>query len=144
MLRSVSALDERRRAASFGAFLHTPDSFWPVSSSTHRTAPLFATLADKRIFYNAHGRDIGIVTEEVKLVRKSQQYVSMSRFSEGTVFDRSGVSRGFGYLENRAVPWLAKETDGFSIDDRALDKAPWHDESYVIFFNAISKTTTTG
>ena len=50
------------------------------------------------------------VTEQITLVRRRDQFVSMSRFSEGSAFDRSGVTRALGYLAGSPpVPWLLKE-----------------------------------
>jgi glycosyltransferase involved in cell wall biosynthesis len=136
LLLRAASLDDSHRAASFGTFLHSADSYWPSGLTIYRDAPIFADHADKQIFYNAHGRNVGAVTEEIKLVRRSDQYVSMSRFSEGSVFDRSGVYRAFGYLQSSPpVSWLSREADGIRISEQALAAAPCYDNSYFIFYN---------
>ena len=129
-------MDDSHRAASFGAFLHTADSYWPSSFTTYRDAPIFADHVDKQIFYNAQGHKVGAVTDEIKLIRRSDQYVSMSRFSEGSVFDRSGVSRASGYLQSSPpVPWLSRDAGGVWISEESLAAAPCYEKSYVIFYN---------
>jgi len=135
-LLHAASLDDSHCAASFGTFLHSADSYWPSGLTTYCGAPIFADRADKQIFYNAQGRNVGAVTDEIKLIRRSNQYVSMSRFSEGSVFDRSGVSRAFGYLQSSPpVSWLSREADGIRISEQALAAAPCYDNSYVIFYN---------
>ncbi|HXJ79106.1 MAG TPA: glycosyltransferase 61 family protein [Candidatus Methylomirabilis sp.] len=135
-LRPAGPMDESRRAASFGSFLRSLDSYWPSRFTTHRTVPIFADRADQQIFYDGHGRHVGVVTDQITLIRRSEQYVSTSRFSEGSVFDRAGVSRAFGYLEGSPpVPWLSREADGLWIDEASLAAAPRYDKSCLIFYN---------
>jgi glycosyltransferase involved in cell wall biosynthesis len=135
-LRPGPALDERHRAASFGAFLRSANAYWPSRVRTYRDAPIFADPADRQIFHRALGHDVGGMTDEIRLIRRSDQWVSMSRFSEGSVFDRSGVSRAFGYLEGSPpIRWLSKEADGLWVAEEALAAAPHLDASYVIFYN---------
>jgi capsular polysaccharide biosynthesis protein len=77
-----------------------------------------------------------VVTDEIKLIRRSDQFVSMSRLSEGCVFDRSGVSKAFGYLEGLPpVAWLSRDADGIGIDEATLAAAPRYEHSYLIFYN---------
>jgi len=63
----------------------------------------------------------------------------MSRFTEGSVFDRSGVSRGFGFLQTSPTlsraPWLTNESDGLRVAEKALAEAPYYQQSYLIFYN---------
>jgi hypothetical protein len=97
---------------------------------------MFADRADEQIFSNAQGHQVGAVTDDIKLIRRSEQYVSMSRFSEGAVFDRSGVSRAFGYLEGSPpVAWLSREADGMWIHEDLLAAAPRYEKSYLVFYN---------
>jgi Glycosyltransferase 61 len=131
-------MDESRRAASFGAFLRSADSYWPSSPrATRRGAPILADDADQRSFYNAHGGNMGMVTEQIRLIRRRDQFVSMSRFSEGSVFDRSGaVSRAFGYLDGSPpLAWLSRDAGGMWVDQELLAAAPRHEKSYLVFYN---------
>lgn len=135
-LRPATPMDDRQRAASFGAFLHSPDCYWPSRLTAHCDAPIFADEADRGLFYAAHGRHVGVVTDEIRLIRRSDQYVSTSRFFEGSVFDRSGVSRAFGYLDaSPPVPWLSREADGLWADEASLAAAPRYEKSYLVFYN---------
>jgi capsular polysaccharide biosynthesis protein len=62
----------------------------------------------------------------------------MSRFTEGSVFDRSGASRGFGYLQGSPpdrAPWLSNEADGLWVAEESLATAPCYEQSYLIFYN---------
>jgi capsular polysaccharide biosynthesis protein len=62
----------------------------------------------------------------------------MSRFSEGSVFDRVGVWRALGYLQHPpagTAPWLSKEGDGIRIREDVLATAPVYNESCLIFYN---------
>ncbi len=141
-LRS-KAMDESRRAGSFGAFLQMTDCYWPSESSTDFEEPIFADRADRRAFSSGCGnRDrapqVGKVIDSVKLTRRSNQFVSMSRFSEGSVFDRSGVWREWGYLEGAPpahTPWLSNGADGLWADEESLAAAPFFEGSYLIFYN---------
>jgi hypothetical protein len=136
LLRQAAPMDDRRRAASVGAFLRSADSYLPVGFTSHRDAPIFADAADKVRFCDAQARNIGTVTEQITLIRRSDQYVSMSRFSEGSVFDRSGVSRGLGYLQDSPpVSWLSRGSDGIWLSEKALDAAPVYKKSCLIFYN---------
>jgi len=129
-------MGQNRRAASFGAFLRSADSYWPSSLATHRRAPIFADDVDRHIFHNAQGGSVGMVADQIKLIRRSDQYVSMSRFSEGVVFDRSGVSRAFGYLDGSPpLGWLSRDAAGMWIDEQVLAAVPRYDKSYLIFYN---------
>ncbi|MGD1095465.1 MAG: glycosyltransferase 61 family protein [Bryobacteraceae bacterium] len=142
LLRSAT-MDESRSAASFGAFLQSTYSYWPSRLKIDRDAPIFADHADRRAFYSgcgnsAHVPQVGSVTEDVKLVRRSDQFVSMSRFSEGSVFDRSGVWKAFGYLHGAPpgmAPWVSREKDCVRVDEAALAAAPFYDGSYLMFYN---------
>ena len=135
----AAPLDDKHRAASLDAFLHSADSYWqsPSSSKSYRDAPIFADHADRQIFYAGLGCKIGVVADHVRLTRRSDQYVSMSRFTEGSVFDRSGVSRAFGYLEKSSPPaaWLSGEAGRIWTGENWLAAAPCYEKSYAIFYN---------
>jgi glycosyltransferase involved in cell wall biosynthesis len=142
ILLHSAAMDDSRRATSFGGFLQTPDSYWPSRLKIERDAPIFADHADRRTFYsgcgNSHFPEVGRVTEDIKLVKRSDQFVSMSRFSEGSVFDRHGVWKAFGYL--RSSPpgkalWASNEGDCVRVDAEALAAAHFYEHSYLIFYN---------
>ncbi len=135
----AAPLDDKRRAASLDAFPHSADSYWqsPSSSKSYRDAPIFADHADRQVFYNALDCEIGAVADHIRLIRRSDQYVSMSRFTEGSVFDRSGASRGLGYLQKPPSPvaWLSREADRIWTSEKWLTAAPCYEKSYLIFFN---------
>jgi glycosyltransferase involved in cell wall biosynthesis/capsular polysaccharide biosynthesis protein len=143
LLRPTDPIDGTRRAASFGAFLQATNSYWPSGFTADRDAPIFADHADRRTFYMGCGNrtqdpQVGKIDDRIRLIRRSHQFVSMSRFSEGAVFDRSGVSRGFGFLQSappEMAPWLSYSTDGLWAAEESLAAAPGYDESYLIFYN---------
>jgi glycosyltransferase involved in cell wall biosynthesis len=143
ILLRFAAMDDSRRATSFGAFLQTTDSYWPSGFTTDRDAPIFADHADRRSFYSGCGnRDrtpqVGRINDGIRLIKRSDQFVSTSRFSEGSVFDRSGVWRALGYLQGSPpgmAPWLSNEADGLWIDEASLAAAPCYEASYLIFYN---------
>ena len=84
----------------------------------------------------AHGGSVGTVSEQITLIRRSDQYVSMSRFSEGAAFDRSGISRAFGYLNGSPpLAWLSRDPAGMWVDEQLLAAAPRYEKSYLIFYN---------
>ena len=135
------AMDERRRAASLADFRRSTDSWWPSEGATALEAPLLADDADRRTF--ASGRVDGphsalVGRDGVKLVRRSDVFVSMARFTEGSVFDRTGAWRGMGYLQvtdwNRP-PWLSADGAGVQVDAGALATAPFIDASCLVFYN---------
>ena len=131
-----ASLNAGDRATTFGAFLHGANAYWPLESVTYRDAPIFVDQADKRAFWNSRADLVGRVNDEVRLIRRSDQYVSMSRFSEGTVFDRSGASKGFGYVASTSsVPWLSRDEDGLWIGEQWLNAAPRFEQSCLVFFN---------
>jgi len=53
------------------------------------------------------------------------------------VFDRSGVSRGWGYLQKPSPPaaWLLREADRISTSEKYLAVAPCYEKSSFIFYN---------
>jgi capsular polysaccharide biosynthesis protein len=62
--------------------------------------------------------------------------VSMARLTEGSAFDRSGVTRAFGYLHGSPpIPWLSPDAESVWVDEAHLDRAPRHEKSYLVFFN---------
>jgi glycosyltransferase involved in cell wall biosynthesis len=141
-LAAAAPMDESRHAPSLAAFLQATDSYWPVASDfTYRDAPIFADDADRQIFCSryrdAQPAPAAPVTESIKLIRRSDQYVSMSRFSEGAVFDRSGVSRALGYVQGAPsdTPWLSRDGDGAWVGERSLAAASYYEKSYLVFYN---------
>ncbi len=142
LLRSC-AMGERRRAASLTAFLQAANSYWTSSDTADRAAPIFADEADRQTFDSGCGKaadapQVGRVQDSVRLIRRTDQFVAMSRFSEGSVFDRVGVWRALGYLQHPpagTAPWLSKEGDGIRISEDVLATAPVYNESCLIFYN---------
>jgi capsular polysaccharide biosynthesis protein len=129
-------MDKSRRADSLDAFLRSPDSFWQSQSTSYRDAPIFADHEDKQIFYSSKDGVVGQITDLITLVRRSNQYVSTLRFSEGSIFDSSGVSHGLGYLQHSpTLSWLSKNKEGAWLSEQALAEAPHYDKSYLIFYN---------
>ena len=141
LLQQAASIEDDRIATSFGAFLQTPDSYWPSTFTAGRDAPVFADRADRNLFYSGCGKDlpqVGSVQDAIRLIRRSDVFASMSRFSEGALFDSSGIRRGFGYLygsPTKHAPWLAKQADGVRVDEEALAAAPYFDGSFVMFYN---------
>jgi glycosyltransferase involved in cell wall biosynthesis len=139
--------DDRQRATSFEAFLQATDCYWQSEFTKYRAAPIFADDTDRQMFYSGCGNEahvprLGEITDSIKVIKRRHQFVSMSRFTEGSVFDRSGVWRGQGYLQNlqkrrppAVAPWLFNERDGLWVDERSLAAAPWYEKSYLIFYN---------
>jgi hypothetical protein len=102
----------------------------------YRNAPLFADHADRQSFLKAHADKIGAVTDHVSLVRRSDQYVSMARSSEGSAFVRSGVTRAFQYLHRiPPIPWMSPDAESVWVDEAHLERAPRREKSYLVFFN---------
>jgi glycosyltransferase involved in cell wall biosynthesis len=143
LLGPADPMDDSHRAASFGAFLQTANSYWPSTFTSGRDAPIFADRADRGRFYSAsvncaHALEVGRVSDSIRVVRRSDQFVSTSRFSEGSVFDRSDASRGFGFLQLSPpgnAPWLSNRSDGLWVAESALAAAPFYEQSYLIFYN---------
>ncbi len=142
-LRPAPPMDDSRRAPSFGAFLQSADSYWLSGFTSDRGAPIFADRADRLAFYSGCGNrarapQVGTIDDGIRLIRRSDQFVSTSRFSEGSVFDRSGVTRAFGYLDTApsgSAAWLSHEADGLWVTEDALAAAPRYEQSYLIFYN---------
>jgi glycosyltransferase involved in cell wall biosynthesis/capsular polysaccharide biosynthesis protein len=127
---------DSRRAASLDEFLRLPDSYWPSSFKGHLAAPVLADRSDKQIFYEDSHRRVGPFVDKITYVRRSNQYVSTMRFSEGSIFDFSGVSRGLGYLKSSPLQaWLSRDQEGSWISAEAVAAAPRYDNSYLIFYN---------
>jgi hypothetical protein len=135
-------MEESRRAASFEAFLEGSDSYWLGSSIVERDAPIFADHVDRRAFYAGlrNGKkspQAGRIIDSIKLIRRSNQFVSNSRLTEGSVFDRHGVWRGFRYLQGSSAertPWLSSEADGIWVSEDVLSAAPYYEGRYLIFY----------
>lgn len=143
LLAQTAPWNEQQRATSFGAFLQATDAYWQSDFTSHRDAPIFADHTDRQIFYSGCGNHavaprVGEINDSIKLVKRSNQFVSMSRFSEGSIFDRSGVWRALGYLQTSPaefIPWLSNAADGLSVDEQSLAAAPFYEKSYLIFYN---------
>ena len=137
-LRPAAAMDESRRAASFGAFLRSTDSYWPSSPRTsHRRAPIFADDADRQIFHNAHGRQRGHghradqADPPQRPVRLDVEILGRRGVrSLGSVDGRSAISTA-----PRRLAWLSRDAAGMWIDEQLLAAAPRHEKSYLIFYN---------
>ena len=142
-LSPVEAKDEIGSVETRAKFLESRDCFWiapPVV--THHEPPIFADSADEAIFFsryrNAERPPLGEVEKSMTVLRRGEQYVSMSRRSEGAVFDCSGVRRGFGFLEGAPLshtPWLLRDVSGVSVTKNSLTKPPFHEKSFFIFYN---------
>jgi hypothetical protein len=141
-LRPV-ALDRSRRVESLHAFLDTPDSYWPCDSTTVRRPPLFASEADAEAFLSGCGDkgkapQLGAVRDSINFVRRTRPFVSTSRFSEGSVFDRQGVWRSSGYLLSAPAHhtgWRSESRQGFQVDQKPVAEAPSYEGSFLIFYN---------
>jgi len=138
-----ASMDESQRAASLDGFRQTSNCYWPFGIAAYRAAPIFADQADRRAFYSACGNkdqvpQVGKTEGLINVIRRSGQYVSMSRFSEGAVFDDAGVWRAFGYLQGSPpgmAPWLSKDGDALWIAPTLLTEAPYYEHSYLFFYN---------
>ena len=76
--------------------------------------------------------------ESATLLRRSRQYLSASWFTEGVIFIRSGVRRGFGFLDGAPLshnPWLLRDREGLAIERGSLHRAPHYDHSFLVFYN---------
>jgi hypothetical protein len=143
ILLRYGTMDESRRARSFGAFLEANDSYWPTDFKSDRDAPIFADHTDSRMFYSGCGNraqapQVGPIHDSIQLMRRSNQFVSMSRFSEGAVFDHWGAWKGLGFLKTappERAPWLLHEGDNLCVSEESLSAAPYYDHSYFIFYN---------
>ena len=124
---SRGTMDDSRRAASFGAFLQSTDSYWPSVSRRDRDAPIFADHADRRAFYScgtAHGPHVGAVDRshqadpaqrsirlDVEILRRLA--CSTDRACGG----RSGIFRARRRAWRRGC---RREADGLWIDEESL------------------------
>src|SRR5262249_25115950 len=88
-------------------------------------------------YRNAQTAPLGNIAEHLTLVRRSHQYVSMSRFTEGAVFDRSGVFRDLGFLKGAPpdTPWFSIDADQVLVAERAFAAAPYYHRPYLVFYN---------
>jgi glycosyltransferase involved in cell wall biosynthesis len=138
-----TAMDESRRAGSLQEFLQTADSYWFSAETTACDAPIFADHADCLAFYSALAERnpaprVGRLDDSIKLVRRSNAFVSTARFSEGSVFDGLGVWKGFANLQSLppgCAPWLSNEIEGISVSGESLRAAPYHEGSHLIFYD---------
>jgi glycosyltransferase involved in cell wall biosynthesis len=143
LLPQTAPWDDLQRATSFGAFLQATDSYWQSDFTNRRDAPIFADHTDRQMFYSGCGNhtvapQVGEINDSIKLIRRSNQFVSMSRFTEGSIFDRSGAWKALGYLQTSPAeftPWLTKAADGLWLDEQSLAAAHFHEKSCLIFYN---------
>jgi hypothetical protein len=143
ILLHATRMGDDRRAPSFDLFEKSANSYWLSCFTADRTAPIFADDADRLAFYSGCGNSsyapqVGRLNDCVTLIRRSDQFVSMSRSSQGSIFDRSGVWRAMEYLHGSppgAAPWISTETDAVSIAEQSLAAAPYYEGSYFIFYN---------
>ena len=122
--------------------LQAIDSYWQSDFTSHRDAPIFADRTDKERFYSDCGNHsvalrVGEIHDSFKLVRRCNQFVSMSGRTEGSIFDRSAAWRNSGYLQTCAElpPWLSNGAGGLLLDEQLLAAAPFHRGSYLVFYN---------
>ena len=143
ILLHAASMGDDRRAASLDEFQNSTDSYWLSCFTADRAAPICADHADELAFYSGCGNSayaprVGRINDCVKLMRRSDQFVSTSRSSQGSIFDRSGVWRAMEYLRGSppgAAPWISKETDAVGIDEQSLAAAPYFEGCYLIFYN---------
>jgi hypothetical protein len=141
LLRPSPPMDDDCRAPTFGAFLQSTNSYWSSSFTAFRDEPIFYDQADREIFHSKYRNEkiapVGTIADRIRLVRRSDQFISMARFTEGLVFDRAGVSRAFGYLQGapQRASWVLKDVHGISACEEALASAPYYDKSFLIFYN---------
>jgi capsular polysaccharide biosynthesis protein/glycosyltransferase involved in cell wall biosynthesis len=135
---------EYRDVGSRAAFLRIPDSKWRAANQAtiHRHEPAFADAEDRRLFLsryrNSRRARLGAVPDDITFRRLHGPYVSMSRFSEGSIFDRSGVVKDIGFLkaaDRDAADLPANDRTGTWIREEALARAPRLDGTFAIFFN---------
>jgi Glycosyltransferase 61 len=137
------AYDDSRRADSLAAFLQTSDRHWTSESISGRNTPVFADTEDRSAFFsfcgnNDHSSKASMGRDCVTLMRRSDQFVSMSRFTEGSVFDRSGIWKGHGFFNDSPAdraPWLSRGPEGLAVDRASLEAAPYYEGSYLVFYN---------
>ena len=138
-----AAVDRSRRVESLPAFLETPDCYWPSDSTSVRRPPLFASDADAEAFLSGCGDSakvpqLGAIRDSIDFVRRTDPFVSTSRFSEGSVFDHQGVWRGSGYLLSAPAHhtgWRSERGNAVGVDEKLLEQAPFFEGSFLIFYN---------
>src|SRR6185437_8735190 len=143
ILLHAASMGENRRAPSLDVFEKLTNSYLLSCFTADRRAPIFADESDRLAFYSGCGNSsyapqLGRLNDCVKLIRRSDQFVSTCRDSQGSVFDRSGVWRAMEYLHGSppgAAPWISTEADAVAIDEQSLAEAPYYDGSYLIFYN---------
>ncbi|HLK65926.1 MAG TPA: glycosyltransferase 61 family protein [Bryobacteraceae bacterium] len=143
LLRRRVVAEDMERASSFGAFQRMSDAYWQSEFIFDRKPPLFADDEDRQRFLAGCGNPanipaLGRVSDCVQLVRRSDVFVSTSRFTEGSVFDREGVWKGEGYLQQAPAehnPWISRGPHGLSASEKSLAAAPEFDGTWIIFYN---------
>ena len=143
-LLSAPATSGIRQLASKEEFIDASDAFWSTPPVIRqRRPPILADAEDEGIFLtryrNSQPPPLGAVSESLALLRRSNQYLSTSRFSEGVIFDHlGGVRRGFGFLDGAPLshtPWLLRDREGIATERGPLARVPHYDRSLLIFYN---------
>jgi hypothetical protein len=143
-LLSAPATSGIRQLSTKEGFINTSDAFWsPPPIISQRRPPILADADDEEIFFtryrNSQRPPLGAVSQSLALLRRSNQYLSTSRFSEGVIFDHlGGVRRGFGFLNGAPLshtPWLLRDAEGLAVERESLGRAPHYDSSFLIFYN---------
>ncbi|MDQ0395741.1 glycosyltransferase 61 family protein [Labrys monachus] len=140
---AVSSSAPVHGVGSLAAFLRVPHSRWRCASEAtlYRREPIFADSSDRRLFLtryrNAGSARLGAVPDDLALRRLRDPYVSMSRYTEGAIFDGSGFAKDAGYVEvaPKDAPWLTRTSTGIRVRKEALAEAPPLDGAFAIFFN---------
>ena len=143
-LLSAPATSDIRQLSTKEEFVNTRDAFWSTPPIIReRRPPILADAEDEDMFFtryrNSQRPPLGAVSESLALLRRSNQYLSTSRFSEGVIFDHLGaVRRGFGFLDGAPLshtPWLLRDRDGIATERGPLARVPHYDGSFLIFYN---------
>ena len=143
ILLQPRSMDDSHPSPSLDAFLQGADCYWRLDCESDRRPPIFANDADRRAFYSgcgdsANAPQIGKIGDSVRLLRRSDQFVSLARFSEGSVFDRSGIRRGFGFLHSSPpgmASWASNRDAAVEVEEQALASALRRECSCFVFYN---------
>lgn len=128
---------------SLAEFLRVPNSNWRAAPRTtiYRREPIFVGPEDRRLFMtryrNHRTAPLGAVPDDVTFRRRSSQFVSTSRFTEGAVLDASGVAKDLGYIKESTEdpPWVVRDRNGCWVKTESFAQAIHLDGTFAIFFN---------
>jgi len=143
VLLGETDVDLLQPASSFQEFLKTPNCYWPSEISDRQELPLFADMEDQRQFVSGCGDisrepQLGNLIHRMRFARLSGPFISTTRFSEGAIFDRTGIWHAFGYLQSADAPhppWIFQSEEGLAIAESMLAEAPFYEGSYLNFYN---------